>query len=87
MSSAPASPPLNALLAATVPETQAPGQRLPLSARGGLAVVNPFAFTQLFRRGRRLALLSLTEILFMMTEPRNTSRGAMLVNGASLGAP
>ena len=77
---------LNALLAATVPETQAPGQRLALSARG-LAVLNPFAFTQLFRRGRRLALLSLTEILFMMTEPRNTSRGAMLVNGASLGAP
>ena len=77
---------LNALLAMTVPETQHRNQRLPLSSRGGLLrVLNPFGFVQLFRRGRRLALLSLTEVLFMMTEPRNVSRGSMLVNGASLG--
>lgn len=76
---------LNALLATTVPETQQPSLRVPLQSRGGLLrAINPFAFVQLFCRGRRLALLSVTEVLFMMTEPRNTTRGSMLVNGTSL---
>lgn len=47
---------LNLLLAETVPETQAPGQAVPVSSqRGGwLRAVNPLGWVSLFLRGRRL---------------------------------